>query len=273
MSIIVVQCVHCGARLKGKPEDAGKTKTCPRCGKPVKVPLRPIAGGQAPRPAQQPPPLPQRAARQAPADDAGLSATLPDVPEEPPHEAEAASPPEHFYGGDVQHQPSLVKWVVALVIFLAGTAACIVILSRKGKESEEAGPMITVTAQTLMENRQLYERAINAYKKNSKEEALKLFRDLVAKLEKYPPGYQSGLDQIKVELKAMETGRTAAEIWAEERGETPQQPTAPAPQPQQPAPAVQPDAQPDQEQQPDAEPPPAPDAEPAEQPDAVNDEQ
>jgi len=267
---IIVQCVHCGARLKGKPDDAGKTKACPKCGKPVKVPLRPIAAAEPPRAAQQPPP-PHQAARQSPQGDAGLSATLPDVPEEPPHEADSAPPPERFYGGDAR-QPSVVRWAVALVIFLVGAVACVVILSRKGaSKSEESGPMAAVTAETLLANRLLHERAIEASKNNDKEEATKLYKELIAKLEKYPPGYPSGLNQISLELRAIETGRTPGEIWAEEHPEA-QQTTPPAvQQPSQDTPAVQPDAQPDQ--QPDTEPPQAPDAQPAQKPDAKPEQQ
>ncbi|HUU69096.1 MAG TPA: hypothetical protein VM186_06205 [Planctomycetota bacterium] len=261
---ILVQCVHCGARLKAHQGDAGKTMACPKCGNRVKVPLWPIAAAepQSPADARHDRPAPPAGA-QAAGGDAPQPAELPVVPDEPPHEAEAPSPPERFYGGD-SPRPSPGKGIVALVIFVAGVIACVLILSRKANDQEEdKGPMQTVTQQTLNENRQLHERAISAFKNNDKEEALKLYRELVANLERYPPGYPSGLNEIKLELRAIETGRTVAELYAEERGETlpgaapPQQPPPP-----QDTPPVQPDAQPDQQ----------PDAEPAEQPDAHEDE-
>jgi len=81
-NLIRVQCESCGVRINAKPELAGQTRKCPKCGRPLKIPA-------APAPAENPVPA------SAPA--AGENAAAPATPDSavgaPEDVAAGAQPP------------------------------------------------------------------------------------------------------------------------------------------------------------------------------------
>ena len=222
---IPVRCVHCGAKLNARDIDAGKTKGCPKCGKPVKVPA---AGGYAASPAT--PPAPRKPAAAPPASDhpkpaaAQRAEELPALPEPPDEEPAPVAAAENapFYGAD-QPRSSPLKWALALILFVLGVGFCAYILTRDrnadGQGEQSTG--VRVDDNIVKQNRALAEKATEAAKAGNKEDAIKLYRQLVANLEKLPRGLAPGLQRIRLELKSLETGRSVADLAAEEEGKTP----------------------------------------------------
>lgn len=246
---IMVQCVHCGAKLKARDTDAGKRKACPKCGKPIKVPEARGIAVPPPAPAAVPEPAPVRPAAGTPEAAQAPEDGEPNVSFDAP-EDEAAAPAtgnSTYQSGD-QPPQSPVKWILALVLFLLGVGFCAFVLSNKSPEdkAKELEGKVAIDENIVKQNRLLYENANKAKLAGNKEEAIKFYRQLVANLEKLPKGQAAGLQTMRLELKALETGRPFAELAAEEKGTaapqavpaaqqpaaTPAAPKAPEPNPQ-----------------------------------------
>jgi len=194
---IAMQCVHCAAKLRARDTDAGKTKPCPKCGKPVKVPgkLTHVNLVDTDQPTDQPVP--------AEADSAASQADAPDdAQDQPPQPAS-----------------STLKWVAVALIFAVGVAASFFILNR-GKNDKETVTSrgLKVDEPTLKEIRDLHERACELARGGKKEEAIKLYKQLIPRMEKLHPGIAIGLKQMRRELKVLETGKTMQQVIDEEKG-------------------------------------------------------
>ena len=194
---IEVGCPACGAMLRARDTDAGKTKTCPKCRKPVIVPgeyqgdfsdLEPVP---APAPAEQ--------TEQA---------------EQPPSEP-VAEP-----AAEAERKPGAAKWIAALVLLGLAVGICAFFAPRGPSLSKDETSVGSHMAAAIREEcRQLSEKATAAASEGRKDEAIELYTKLIAKVEEMDEvtARNFGLKDFRQKLRALQTGKPLAEIIAEDK--------------------------------------------------------
>jgi len=200
---ILVQCTFCGATLRARDSDSGKTKTCPKCGKPVLVP-----GELAEEALPEPEPDSEQAAAAEEAEQ--------EAPAEAPSQAEQEPPASApVQAGSLAY----LKWIAALVLLGVGVGLCVRFLPHKtDSEKAEEGSGVQFSEEELKQYRLLSSKAVEEEGKGNKEEAIRLYGDLIAKLEEMDSRQAEtfGLKLFRQKLRALQTGKTLAQIQAED---------------------------------------------------------
>lgn len=94
-TLIRVQCAHCGVKINAKPELAGQTRKCPKCGEPLVIPR--LAEGGSAHPSVVPGSAPATGAEAptaVPPDEGSTPASPPTGPSAPGMPAADAGPAE-----------------------------------------------------------------------------------------------------------------------------------------------------------------------------------